>query len=237
MLAECQPKKDLCPCKGWLVVDNKLTVPPKKKPPKKPRAKKPKAPPPKRPPATLNNAQWISSDARQLIAQDIIDGRVPPHGTKFDATEVFNRLYHGHAFFADFPFDHKRHKLRIKSLQKIIAENRHWAKFDDEALTEDLKVFPRPTHNIRGQLRWDGSDAQRLLAIDVADKKHVGVKPKELRASRPEFMLFDLTVFRKHVDQCNEATKEFRQTPGQAKKKKTSRHKLGGEKHRNSNDS
>ena len=61
--------------------------------------------------------------------------------------------------------------------------------------------------------------------IDVANGAHVGVKPSVLWKSRPAYGLFDLTVFRKHIDQCKQAEKKFGQTPGQAKQNKR---KVGG---------
>jgi hypothetical protein len=32
------------------------------------------------PPATLNGADWISSDAKRLMCQEMMDGLVPVHG-------------------------------------------------------------------------------------------------------------------------------------------------------------
>ena len=191
--------------------------------------------PKKKPPATLNNAVWKSSDARHLIAQDIIDGRIPPLGTPINPTEIFYRLYgDDHPYFKNFPFDHERYKTRIESLRETVDSLGYWAKFDDQALLHDLALRgPPATHNIRGQLRWDGSAAQGLLKADVANKAHVGVRPKVLWQSRPEYQLFDLTVFRKHIDQCKQAEKEWGQTPGQSKHNKR---KVGGEEYKRTED-
>ena len=190
-----------------------------------------------RPPATLNKAAWVSSEARKLIAQDIIDGHIPSFGEPFDTEEVFNRLYAGNAFFDDFPYDKERYKNRIVSLQTTIYTWGHWAKFDDEALMHDLAlVGPPPERNIRGQLRWDGSAAQAQLKIDVDNKIDKQFEtPKKFWKSNPVYYLHhDLTVFRKHIDQYKESVKEYGQTPGQAKarKKKMSKFKVGGKEYK-----
>jgi hypothetical protein len=57
-----------------------------------------------RPPASFNDANWKTSKAKQLIAQDIIDGRVPVEGN-IDIEELFQREYAGHDYFKNFPFD------------------------------------------------------------------------------------------------------------------------------------
>ena len=50
--------------------------------------------------------------------------------------------------------------------------------------------------------------------------------PKQFRLTKPQYQLFDLTVFRKHMDQCKQAQKEYAQTPGQVKSNKF---KVGGD--------
>lgn len=51
-----------------------------------------------RPPASLNGAKWKTSKAKQLVAQDIIDGLIPMEGP-LDVDEIFHRLYSDHNFF------------------------------------------------------------------------------------------------------------------------------------------
>ena len=55
---------------------------------------------------------------------------------------------------------------------------------------------------------WDGSDAQKLLELDVAGYAHVGMTPKELQKTRDEYKQIELTVFRNHLYQEIRKTKE-----------------------------
>ena len=85
-----------------------------------------------------------------------------------------------------------------------------WAKEDYEYLKADRELFPpRDKDAVRGKLRWDGSDAQRLLKIDVTDGKHLEQPPREFRKTRPEYMLFDLDVFRDHIYQEVKSRKKW----------------------------
>lgn len=194
----------------------------------------PKKEKPPRPPATLNGANWGGSNAKNLIAQDIIDGHIPALPTQINVEDIFENLYSGHPYFDNFPFDKERYRTRIQSLRAAVEKHSRWASFDDQALLHDIALNPTATHDVRGHLRWDGSEAQRLLPIDLANNKHMENEfntPKKLWLSNPEYTKFTLTVFRGHIDQCKQAAKEFGQTPGQAKKKKKNKKRLGGAKY------
>lgn len=88
-----------------------------------------------RPPVSLNGADWVTSDAKRLMAQDMMDGLVPVDPTK-DAAKLFEEMHAHQPEFADFPFDRERHKGRVSRLQKV-ARNMQWsAKCDKECLAE-----------------------------------------------------------------------------------------------------
>jgi hypothetical protein len=78
------------------------------------RKKKKKAP---KPPATLNGANWISSEAKEIMAQDIIDGHIEPDPkVAVDVHEMYKKLYAHRAEFKDFPFIEERYKDRLDKL-------------------------------------------------------------------------------------------------------------------------
>ena len=62
-------------------------------------------------------------------------------------------------------------------------------------IAHDLALHPKEERDPRGRLRWDGSDAQRLLAVDMEDGKHLRMKPRALWLTKPAiYGLFELTV-------------------------------------------
>ena len=69
------------------------------------------------------------------------------------------------------------------------------------ALERSRAMYPKKTHNERGEPRWEGSKAASLLKQDVANGEHLGVPKAQFRASRPEYLEFKAKVFRGHVHQ------------------------------------
>jgi len=161
-----------------------------------------------RPPATLNGADWRNSTAKQLVAQDVIDGLIPLEGD-IDVLAIFNDLYADHSFFANFPFDETRYKSRFESIRKAVKRLQQWAQYDSEKITEDLTLHPPPATNIKGELRWKGSEAESFLKEDMEQGIHLQLKPSEFRQTREAYKLFGLKVFRKHIDQAKQSKKEF----------------------------
>ena len=49
--------------------------------------------------------------------------------------------------------------------------------------------------------RWRGSEAAKRLKEDVDKGKHLEMKHSTLHQTRPEYLVFDLDVFRKHIYQ------------------------------------
>lgn len=157
-------------------------------------------------PASLNGADWRYSDAKKKVAQDIIDGHIPSTG-KFDVEQLFQNRYAKNPLFANFPFRQDLYTNRIEGLRRGILKMKRWADFDDKAVKNDRLIHPRKEKNVRGQHRWDGSDAQELLKIDIAAGKHKDMDPEDLWKERAAYLRFDLHVFRKHIDQEIQSSK------------------------------
>lgn len=163
-----------------------------------------------RPPASLNKAVWRYSKAKDKIAQDIIDGLIPRSGP-IDVTKLFYELYEDNPLFKDFPFDKDRYQTRIKTIREAIDRRYDWAKQDHTSIQNDNALHPKKATNVRGEKRWDGSDAQRLLKIDMEAGIHEQMSPQELHNSRPEYYEdFSLKVFRKHIEQAKQSAKKFK---------------------------
>ena len=143
------------------------------------------------------------------MAQDIIDGYVPTTGP-VNSLSLYKSLWEGHPFFADFPYDRTRYDRRLKTLRNQVENFKKWADYDSKALDADLQLYPNET-DIRGEPRWAGSEAQAMLKEDVANKVHVGMKPKDLRLmpGKEEYQKFSLTKFRKHLDQAIQDEKAY----------------------------
>ena len=91
----------------------------------------------------------------------------------------------------------------FRELRKRMRKYKHFAEYDDEALRNDRIIHP-----IDFEGRWAGSEAEKMLKLDMKDEKHKEMKPSELWNSREEFKSFTKDQFRKHIYQEERNGKE-----------------------------
>lgn len=135
---------------------------------------------------------WAKSEAKKLLAKDIIDG------------VVTDDMDWGDVFWQRPEYAATTHRLfrgRLESLRKQISFASRRAAADEAALAHDCRLFPAQAQNYRGEPRWDGSAAQSWLTIDVKAGKHEQLEPKQLHQMRLAYKEFPLDVFREHIYQ------------------------------------
>ena len=91
------------------------------------------------------------------------------------------------------------------SLRKTCNNLKDKASVNNAAVIHDRKLCP-PVINSRVTAvlpypRWDGSESQRLLKLDVNDGMHKRMVPCKLRDTRNEYRFFPLDVLGKHIHQ------------------------------------
>ena len=69
------------------------------------------------------------------------------------------------------------------------------------AFIRDCKLHPRKETNSRGEAKFDGSLAQKLLCEDVKNKLHEQMTPSQLQASRPEYKPYKSSIFKQRIYQ------------------------------------
>ena len=72
-----------------------------------------------------------------------------------------------------------------------------------DALAHDWQINPPNdyyTHN--GKPVFFRTPGYMLLRQDIADKKHIGVAPSELCATRPEYQILDVREFKDRIGQA-----------------------------------
>jgi hypothetical protein len=138
--------------------------------------------------------KWISSSPKKLLAKDIISGATP-------YTMHWTQVYLQRPEYSQLTV-RRLFGSRLKSLRLQISTAKGIAVDEEAALVHDRALFPTPTHNYRGEPRWEGSEAERLLKQDVANGVHKTMTPKELHEIRPEYSTnYSLAVFRGHIYQ------------------------------------
>jgi hypothetical protein len=142
--------------------------------------------------ATKND--WSSSEAKKLLEDDLLAGKIPLDNSKMPTRVVYGL----HPQFLEFPFNNFSQNLR--NLRERIKGEKGRAEFDSAALACDLEHHRKPVVAM-GPPSWHKSHAQQLLRQDMDNKLHTANKPEQFYATRPEYGVFSLEVFRKHIDQ------------------------------------
>jgi hypothetical protein len=135
---------------------------------------------------------WKKSKTKALLVEDILSGAIP------------NTMHWKDVLVLRPEYDASLRRLfasRLKTLRDQINRSKMSADVEEAALAHDRALFPAPTHNYRGEPRWDESQTQFLLKQDVANLVHATLSPKDFRMTRPEYQLYPLKVFREHIYQ------------------------------------
>ena len=80
-----------------------------------------------------------------------------------------------------------------------MEEEKRIVRIDDIAAEEHMKNNPTPEMNARGYQNWKRHPAKALLEVDVANKLHKKMKPKQLRKTRDEYKTIPLPIFGKRL--------------------------------------
>lgn len=139
--------------------------------------------------------KWANSKAKKLLLQDLSDGTIP-----LDAEDMGPQtVYMQRPEFAEIPYN--RFRDRLNNMRKTIRLSKMQASSDGNALAHDRVAHPKRLTNHRGERRWEGSDAEWLLKLDIENGKNDGLTPSAFWQSRSEYQEYSLLVFRKHRDQ------------------------------------
>ena len=173
------------------------------------------------PAAPSKKVAWRCSEAKQIMVQDMMDGIVPVKEKIKDPERLYRELYGDREEFADYPYT-KNVPSRISRLQATVGKMGDAATKDNADFLVDRARNPASSVGYNGRVLWKGSEADRMLKIDMAAGKHLRMHPRELKAERPLVYTEAFTVDRiaKRIDQLKEQkAKPYGATPGQIRSK------------------
>ena len=143
---------------------------------------------------------WKNSKAQGVLKALILSGDIRcDEGERIPALEVWTMFCEPRQEFAGFLFSN--FPSRLKAMQDLHIQKRGRAATEAALLVHHKEHFPAPSHNHRGVPRWNGSEAERLLKLDVLERKNEVMEPKDLRATRIKYQVYQPDVFRKHIHQ------------------------------------
>jgi hypothetical protein len=146
-------------------------------------------------PPTNGSAPWRNSVARQLLEQDIMNGTIPLTNAEMTARDVHSCRPE----FSQLPYE--SFPRRLQALRDSCKAKVNRGLDDAAAYHHDRQFDQQPTSATLGLPRWEGSNAERLLKIDITDGVDLQMTRQELYATRQEYQVFTLTTFRGHIHQ------------------------------------
>jgi hypothetical protein len=146
---------------------------------------------------TKKKNTWLNSDGRKLLLRDLKDGTI-------NRTMNWQTVFHTRPEFALGPTNSEALRLfesRFSSAVKINDEKAARAQHEMALLRQDRMVHPIPQKNHRGEPRWDGSEAQKLLKADIKNNAHATLSRMEFYSSRVEYQAWEKEFIDGHVVQ------------------------------------
>jgi hypothetical protein len=171
--------------------------------------------PPKRSNQTTTNAEngktnkkepkiiWRKSKAKQLLYQDMRDGRVTldkddlgEDGEKMKLRDIYTLRPE----FAEYHYEY--FSARVSLLRKTINDANSRAEQDQEAFDNFKARHPPSLLSHKGYIQWQGSDAQQQVLEDIEDGLHESMAKVALWELRSVYYEnFPLKVFRDKLNQ------------------------------------
>ena len=143
--------------------------------------------------------QWPKSEPRNIISDDLFKGVLPVDTNKMSAKDAWELSYKNMVELEDVPF--QQFKDRLRDHRRQMKSGLQRSNIEEEALQHNWKLYPRQLQNSKGELVFDLHPAKLLLRKDVAERKHLMMKPMELQETRPEYLLFDRCKFKERIYQ------------------------------------
>ena len=117
------------------------------------------------------------------------------------SAETAWEMYRQHPTFILERVVFSQFEKRLKDHRKQVEKKFSSLSGELEALAHDRLLFPRQTHNHRGEPVFDLSAAKPKLREDVAAKRHEGKTASEFRKTRPEYKGFKPDIFKGRISQ------------------------------------
>jgi hypothetical protein len=146
--------------------------------------------------------KWGKSKARDLLYKDLVDGNIPrqavdEHGRSTMRLEDIFQMHPEYKLY-----DREKLSSRLSNLRKMFDECMLRAEIDQEAFEKYRQNHQPSLFSHKGYPEWQGSEAQRLLKLDIEAGKHTQMSKTDLHESNIEYYEnFPLDVFRDKVYQ------------------------------------
>ena len=129
--------------------------------------------------------KWQYSKAKLKLKKDLLDKNSHIHNMSVDEIWNSDPLYKQYPLFPQYYNDLKK---------QVEAEGKE-ARLDDIKAEKHIKNNPRGRLNKRGYPHWNKHPAKKLLQVDIYNKLHERMQPRELQKMRREYKDFPPEIF------------------------------------------
>ena len=127
---------------------------------------------------------WLTTEAREILLQDLEDGTLPLEDEVMSAIEAWG--YYSQLFeFREIVYTQFEHQL-IKHREQVGLKNAHIEK-QLAAIAHDRRLHPEKAYNRRGERVFYLSPAYPLLVEDVQEERYKSLSKIALFHSRDEY--------------------------------------------------
>lgn len=174
--------------------------------------------------AAKGKEEWGTSWAKSILYKDLVNGTISLD-TKVMPPRMVRQHYLNRPEFQQFLAENSeaqktRWRSNLARLRNKIIKKKHTSNNDAQALAHDRLIHPKPTTDHKGIPHWDGSEAQRLMNLDIDNNKHKRFTKAAFHLSRAEYATMPKKLFRDRV------YKELRKRKKFVKKNKSGRPKI-----------
>jgi hypothetical protein len=146
--------------------------------------------------------RWGKSKARDLLFKDLVDRKIPRQAVDEHnkSTMKLETIFQMHPEYK--LYDRTKFSGRLSDLRRIYDEFMFRAEIDQEAFEHFRDNHQPSLFSHKGYPEWQGSEAQRLLKLDIEAGKHTRMSKTDLHDSNREYYEnYPLDTFRDKVYQ------------------------------------
>ena len=152
-----------------------------------------------RKPGTID---WTNSESKQIVLDDLEAGVI-----SMDNTDTAEALYYGmYQYSPEFIAEKvlfEQFKVRLKDHRKQLQRKSNSTQLEMAALAHDRLLFPKKTHNEKGEKIFYWTEGMKLLKQDIDDGLHLKMTPSQLQKMRPvEYGEFSPKIFGRRIRQA-----------------------------------
>lgn len=146
-----------------------------------------------------NWVDWRRCEGRAILLEDLHNGICPLTEDELSAEEAWLTCYVNLPEFGRVGFE--QFKKQLKAHRQQVMKKHVAAVNQGIAFQHDRQIYPEALYYDNGLHIFRHSPAYQLLVSDVENGLHDEMTPKALHATRPEYLEWDLNIFRQRIYQ------------------------------------